>query len=1057
MPSDYAQISRENLEEYGHNRTGWREDLLVDLYPDRTHFVFELLQNAEDALCRPNGSRGSGRVSFVLAPDAVRFSHYGDPFTTDDVRGVCAIARRAKERDLTAIGRFGIGFKSVYAITDRPEVHSGDEHFTVRDYVQPAAVRPIALAEGETVIVLPLKERARVDDIAGQLERLGDERTLLFLRGINEIVWSAEGGRSGSHRREEEVEADGVRRVRLLSQTEGEDREEEAWLVFSREVHHERKSAGYVELAFRITKDDDGQEAIDVIRDSRLAAFFPTEVPTRLGMLVQGPYRTTPARDNIPRDDDWNRHLVEETAGRLVDGLRHLRDRGLLGVHVFDALPLSRQRFAGGFFEPMFDAVHEAIRSEPLLPAHRGGPVSASQACLTDESGLRNLISRQRLAELLDEDEPVAWLAAEITREKTPKLDPYLTNEHGVRELDTEGLLQRLDKPFIEAQPDQWIQRLYEFLGRGDTDSYDYLLLLDGMPLIRLEDGTHIEWLWGEPVAFLPTEPPSGYPNTVRPAVCKSKFARAFLRSLGLSEPDQVDDLVRNVLPKYSEGNDVNQREYAADLRQSLDVFGSREQRGRLTDVLREAPFVRAVDAGTGALSFVRPADVYVGLDDLFNGVEGVLVAAKPPRGVRQREMTELLEACGASPTLEVRESAKRHRYGNDWGSAASGRDWSPYGITYDDRLRMRRAARQERITKDSTEVVTNREYRGLSALLEHLPTLPAEDAADRAKLLWQALSAAPNDGFAGTYTWAYYTPYTRQFNSTSVRLLNETAWVPDRSGGLQPPHGVEFESLRWRPDPLLERKIEFRQPEPPSPLVELAEEAGIDPDAVSALKETGLSAEDIREAADRKRREADLRQSAGSSSGGGQTRGGTRTHEGATQDDGEVAAAGATRAAGTPAGGATPRTGGGQPPRRSFIGVERDSEPTEEGSREHERRMSVEEAAIELILQRRPGLRRTPPGNAGYDLYAPGGDGEPVRWIEVKALSGEWESNVTLSHTQFDYAREKGEAYWLYVVEHAGTDGERIVPIQNPAGRDSTYTFDHGWRAAAERTEGDD
>ena len=57
---------------------------------------------------------------------------------------------------------------------------------------------------------------------------------------------------------------------------------------------------------------------------------------------------------------------------------------------------------------------------------------------------------------------------------------------------------------------------------------------------------------------------------------------------------------------------------------------------------------------------------------------------------------------------------------------------------------------------------------------------------------------------------------------------------------------------------------------------------------------------------------------------------------------------------------------------------------------------------------------------------------------------------------TQFGLAREEGEAYWLYVVEHAGTDGERIVPIQNPAGRDSTYTFDHGWRAAAEGTEGD-
>ena len=118
---------------------------------------------------------------------------------------------------------------------------------------------------------------------------------------------------------------------------------------------------------------------------------------------------------------------------------------------------------------------------------------------------------------------------------------------------------------------------------------------------------------------------------------------------------------------------------------------------------------------------------------------------------------------------------------------------------------------------------------------------------------------------------------------------------------------------------------------------------------------------------------------------------------------------------------------------------------------------MGVEEAAIEFILRSERDLEPTPPGNPGYDLYEPGGDGEPVRWIEVKALSGEWESNVTLSHTQFGLAREEGEAYWLYVVEHAGTDGERIVPIQNPAGRDSTYTFDHGWRAAAEGTEGDD
>jgi hypothetical protein len=45
------------------------------------------------------------------------------------------------------------------------------------------------------------------------------------------------------------------------------------------------------------------------------------------------------------------------------------------------------------------------------------------------------------------------------------------------------------------------------------------------------------------------------------------------------------------------------------------------------------------------------------------------------------------------------------------------------------------------------------------------------------------------------------------------------------------------------------------------------------------------------------------------------------------------------------------------------------------------------------------------------------------------------------------EFARQHGEQYWLYVVEHAGApDLARIVKVQNPAGRTGTFTFDHGW-----------
>jgi hypothetical protein len=57
----------------------------------------------------------------------------------------------------------------------------------------------------------------------------------------------------------------------------------------------------------------------------------------------------------------------------------------------------------------------------------------------------------------------------------------------------------------------------------------------------------------------------------------------------------------------------------------------------------------------------------------------------------------------------------------------------------------------------------------------------------------------------------------------------------------------------------------------------------------------------------------------------------------------------------------------------------------------------------------------------------------------------------VGLSHTQFDHAREQGDAYWLYVVENATDPAKaRVLKIQNPAGLARTFTFDHGWSQIA-------
>lgn len=1071
MASDYERISQENLEEYGHNRKGWREDLLVDLYPDRTHFVFELLQNAEDALRRLNGNGSSGRVGFVLAADSVRFSHYGDPFTTEDVRGVCAIARRAKESDLTAIGRFGIGFKSVYAITDHPEVHSGDEHFTVTDYVQPVAVPPIPLAEGETVITLPLKEGVGMDAVASQFESLGHQRTLLFLRAIDEIAWLA-GGRSGSHRREEAPEADGVRRVKLLSEVDGEHQGEEVWLVFSREVRHEESSAGYVELAFRMTADDQGEETIDIIRDSRLAAFFPTEMPTGLGMLVQGPYRTTPARDNIPRDDDWNRYLVEETACLLVEVVRYLRDRGLLTARTFEALPLDRTQFSEGFFAPLFNDLHNAIWAEPLLPRHRGGYVAASRASLTDDPRLRSLVSRKQLADLLGEDEAVAWLAGDVSRNETPKLCRYLTEEQEVVEIGTSGLLESLwgNTEFLKAQTDRWIQRLYSYLGQRRVRPHQ----LRGVPLIRIEDGTQVRLGTGPgPAAFLPTEPPSGFPNTVRQTVCTSKSAREFLESLELSEPDLVDELVRNTIPKYRDGDAVGAAQYGDDLRRITQIYrgASRDRRERLAETLRDVPFVRAVDAGTGEHSFVCPEDAYLAtprLRDLFKGVRGVLLADLPRLGRKlEGEVAELLESCGALQTLATVERRESKPYvEGGWNPSYR---WEPFGISAQKRLVMRLAEGEGDITRGKAERLTNRGIRGLEPLLEHLATLPADDAETRAGVLWDALRDAPRDAFTGTYEWFRRIPYRHPFASETVGLLSDSEWVPSRSGRLQTPDRVEFAPLGWTADRHLESIIKFRPPEPPSMLAVAAKQAGVSVEVLeqcAELKAQGVGDDEIQEwLSEFRPRSARPDSASGDGVGpdGGSSLlpggvGGVTQVPGGSRGVGEGPTIGRDGADGgsgvdVPTRGRGEGAGVGEPRFRfiSYIatqaGSESDADPD---GLSHERRMALERSALDYIVTLEPSLQRTPANNPGFDLYETDESGEPVRWVEVKAMSHDLRSRpATLTHTQFDYAREKGEAYWLYVVEHAGTDRANIVKIANPVGRASTYTFDEGWRDA--------
>ncbi len=623
MPADYEKIRDENIARYGWDTAVL--DLLGQLYSERTHFIFELIQNAEDA--------GATELAFELRPDRLELRHDGRGFTEADVRGLCGVGQSGKAGDLTSIGQFGIGFKAVYAYTRSPEVHSGDEHFRIEDYVRPQAADPRP-ADGTTLFVFPFDRddvpaATAAREIGAALTALEPE-ILLFLSHITRLRVSGTGMAASVMSRRSERRSQTSRRVTVAKGR----RQAQDWLVWHREAGGPGAAGGplRVEIAFRT-------EAGQIVPVSRapLSVFFPTEKETFGGFITQGPYRTTPARDNVPEHDPANQGLVRETAELLAGVLPELREAGLLTVAALTALPLEAARFGPDtMFRPLFETVREALAREPLIPAAGGGYRAAGELALAGDPELAGLLDPGQLGALYGPG-PQAWFTDEaISPAGTPVLWRYLRDEAGLAEVTGEDVVGRLSGEFLAAQPDEWITRLYAFLYRHSG----LWAAARDRPVIRLEDGSQAAPFdaGGRPAAYLPGPVRSSLP-TVRRAVADSPAARPFLTALELAEPDVVAEVLELVLPRYDSRDvaldpaDLDWAEHDADLdlvMTALDVAAA-GRREELLSRLRETAFLIGENAATGEQRLSCPPSLYQRSKDLetyFDGNPGAWFAA---------------------------------------------------------------------------------------------------------------------------------------------------------------------------------------------------------------------------------------------------------------------------------------------------------------------------------------------------------------------------------------------------------------------------------------------
>ena len=478
----WVEANRENDFEDG------IKNLLTDLYPDNAHFTYELLQNAEDA--------GASKVQFNLNTDRLEFEHNGDRlFEIEDVTSITSIGVSTKRNDPTSIGKFGIGFKAVFAYTATPEIESGPFHFRIRDMVVPdtAGLAPGSLGEKRTRFVFPFdnseksSEKARAE-IEAKLRQL-NENTLLFLSNIRRIEYRLPDSTTGSLERRESKNDES--QIEIAVTRPGNIVPDFIhYLRFQRKVDVRDEDTGELEccqiaVAFGMDKPQNQDGKIISLNPGQVCIYFPAESETsKLRFHLHAPFASTVARAHVRRDSAANKKLCDHLADLVAESMGTIRDQGLLDVEFLATLPNSSDNISP-FYLPILERLIKEFKTTKLVPMAQGGHAVTSE-CYRDQRNLSDLIDDEDLTTLLDKnksqpiwvknpppprrDEKGQFVRDERARQRNERISNFLTML-GISEWTIEDLIEVLDAQsdsvagWLKGKQDEWHQSLYVLLG----------------------------------------------------------------------------------------------------------------------------------------------------------------------------------------------------------------------------------------------------------------------------------------------------------------------------------------------------------------------------------------------------------------------------------------------------------------------------------------------------------------------------------------------------------------------------------------------------------------
>ncbi|MBO5244992.1 MAG: hypothetical protein J6B02_02710 [Selenomonadales bacterium] len=391
--NDLIEAHRKN------NFTDGIHALLTDLYPDTAHFIYELLQNAEDM--------NASTVRFALYDNRIDFEHNGTKraFNIADIDAITNIGHNSQKKDdPTSIGKFGVGFKAVFAYTATPIIHSGEYHFKIKDYFVPSFqdVPKADTVDGNgvawTKFSFPFNNPKKSSAVAFKeccdgLNSL-DSSSILFLQNIRKIEYRIAPDKQGYVERiNNKSHHISVKYQKPIHSKELVSR----WLRFHRLIsitdEQGKNKTLPISAAFSLEYDEQTKKdkIVPIKTGGRTFIYFPAEKEySGLRFHINAPFASTVARDSVRSCSD-NIKLITALSQLIVDSLPEIKAQGMMNHSFFEALP-NRKDNLSYFYAHILEHIQEAFFKNKYLPTKYNAFVS-SQNALIGPVAISNLLN----------------------------------------------------------------------------------------------------------------------------------------------------------------------------------------------------------------------------------------------------------------------------------------------------------------------------------------------------------------------------------------------------------------------------------------------------------------------------------------------------------------------------------------------------------------------------------------------------------------------------------------------------------------------------------------